>query len=311
MLSSIVLGANGQDGSYLCELLAASGQRVIAVGRQSEFSLPSPAGDFRYVQVDLRDLESLRTVLFSECPDHVYHVAAVHGQSGYVYEDVVEDLFGVSVLSLHICLEYLRGNDSARLFYASSGKVFGENPKQRITESSAKFAECIYSTAKIAAGHLVECYRRDHGIHAMIAYLFNHESPRRGPAYFVPRIARALANGMAGEGDPVTVRSLEFFADWGSAKEYMEMSVEAMNVGLEGDYIVSTGQAVWAAAAVERVFDSHGLDYRQWVQAPAPGVVAEEGYFVADSSKLFDALSRRPRLGFQDLVEEIAISYGQ
>lgn len=311
MLSSIVLGANGQDGSYLCELLAASGQRVVAVGRQPEFSLPPPAGEFRYVQTDLRDLETFRAVLFSESPEHIYHVAAVHGESGFSYEDVVEDLFEVSVLSLHICLEYLREIDGGRLFYASSGKVFGERPKETITESSAKFADCIYSTAKIAAGHLVECYRRDHGIQAIVAYLFNHESPRRGPAYFVPKIARALANGMLGDGGAVRVNSLDFFADWGSAKEYMEMSIEAMDVGLDGDYIVSTGQTLWAAAAVENVFESHGLDFRQWVQTPAFSAVPKEKQFIADSSKFTDALSRRPLVGFADLVEEIAVSYGQ
>lgn len=311
MLCSIVLGANGQDGSYLCELLAASGQRVIAVGRQPEYVQPCPVGEFRYVQVDLRELDTLRTVLSSEGPDHIYHVAAVHGESGFFYEDVVEDLFSVSVLSLHICLEYLREFDGGRLFYASSGKVFGERPRQTITESSAKHADCIYSTAKIAAGHLIECYRRDHGIQSIIAFLFNHESPRRGSGYFVPKIARALANGMAGGGDPVSVRSLDFFADWGSAKEYMEMSIKAMKAGLDGNYIVSTGQTLWAAAAVEDLFNAHGLDYRQWVQAPAVGAASEEDYFVANSTKLTKALSFRPRLGFPELVEEIAISYGQ
>lgn len=310
-MSSLVLGANGQDGTYLCELLAASGRRVIALGRQPDYARPLPDGEFRYVQVDLRDQGALRNALSMERPDHIYHVAAVHGESGFCYEDVVGELFAVSVLSVHVCLEYLRMTEDARLFYASSAKVFGESPQRQINELSAKRADCIYSTAKIAAGHLIDCYRRDHGVHAIVAYLFNHESPRRGPNYFVPKIARALANGLAGEGEPVTVKSLDFFADWGSAKEYMEMSIRAMQLGVDGDYVVATGQTLSATAAVEAVFESHGLDYEQWLRAPIVAAGAEAVPFVADSTRFSDAVGYKPRLGFSQLVEEIADSIRQ
>jgi GDPmannose 4,6-dehydratase len=306
VLNSIVLGANGQDGSYLCELLAASGQRVIGVGRQSGYARPRPTAEFRYVQVDLCDREALRAVLTSENPHHIYHVAAVHGESGFRYEGVVAELFAVSVLSTHVCLEYLRDIEDGRLFYASSGKVFGNSPKHTITEASAKRADCIYSTAKIAAGHLIDCYRRDHGIHAIVAYLFNHESPRRGAAYFVPKIARALANGLAGQGDPVAVKSLDFFADWGSAREYMDMSMRAMQLGLDGDYVFATGQTVWAAAAVEAAFDCHKLDYRDWLRFPEMRAATPAVPFVADASRLTTALGYAPRQSFSQLVDEIA-----
>jgi GDPmannose 4,6-dehydratase len=306
MSGSIVLGANGQDGSYLCEALAASGQRVLAIGRQADYAKPLPSGDFRYLQVDLTDHEALRAVLSTEHPDHIYHVAAVHGESGFSYESVVPELFAVSVLSVHVCLEYLREIDDGRLFYASSSKVFGDSPQQKITEKTAKRADCLYSTAKIAAGNLIECYRRNHGVGAIIAHLFNHESPRRQPAYFVPKVARALSNGLAGAGEPVVINSLEFFADFGSAREYMEMSVKAMELGLDGEYVVATGQTVWAAEAVESLFESHKLDYRKWLQAPVPGDKPGEIPFIVDIGKLTDALACTPELQFPQLVEEIA-----
>ena len=308
MLTSIVLGANGQDGSYLCEMLAASGKRVIALGRQTEFAWPPPDGEFRYQQVDLCDPEALRTVLSAEQPGHIYHVAAVHGESGFLYEEVVGDLFAVSVVATHVCLEYLRQSDGGRLYYASSAKVFGESPQGRISEATTKRADNLYATAKIAAGHLIDCYRRDHAVQAIVAYLFNHESPRRKSAYFVPKIARALANGLAGNGDPVTVNSLDFFADWGSAEEYMQLAKQAMESGLDGDFVVATGQTLWAAAAVDAVFKEHKLDRSQWLHAPEEGVAPESVPFVADASKFTNALGRQPRQGFSDLLEELARS---
>ncbi len=306
MSGSIVLGANGQDGSYLCEVLAASGQRVLAIGRQADYAKPLPNGDFRYFQVDLTDREALCAVLATEQPDHIYHVAAVHGESGFSYESVVPELFAVSVLSVHACLEYLREIDGGRLFYASSSKVFGDLTQQKITEQTAKHADCLYSTAKIAAGHLIDCYRRDQNVQAITAHLFNHESPRHQPAHFVPKIARALANGLAGAGEPVVINSLEFFADFGSAREYMEMSVRAMELGLDGEYVVATGQTVWAAEAVKALFESHTLDYKEWLQVPVPGAKPDAIPFIVDASKLADALGYSPQLKFPQLVEEIA-----
>jgi GDPmannose 4,6-dehydratase len=306
MSGSIVLGANGQDGSYLCESLAATGQRVLGTGRQADYAKPLPNGDFRYLQVDLTDREALSALLSEEHPDHIYHVAAVHGESGFSYESVVPELFAVNVLSVHACLEYLREIDGGRLFYASSSKVFGKSLQQKITEQTSKRADCLYSTAKIAAGHLIDCYRRDHNVQAITAHFFNHESPRRQPAYFVPKIARALANGMATVGDPVDVKSLEFFADFGSAREYMEMSVRAMELGLDGEYVVATGKTVWAAEVVEALFESHTLDYKEWLQVPVPGVKPDAIPFFADTSKLTDALGYSPQFEFPQLVEEIA-----
>ena len=308
MSSSLVLGANGQDGSYLCELLATSGHRVIAVGRQVDYAWPAPDGEFRYVQIDLCDRLALKSLLVAERPEHIYHVAAIHGASGFRYEGVVGELFAVGVLAVHVCLEYLREHGKGRLFYASSAKAFGNSPQGTVSERTVKRADCLYSTSKIAAGNLIDCYRRDHGIQAIVTYLFNHESPRRQDEYFVPKIARALANGLAGRGAPVRVNSLDFFADWGDARQYMEMSIRAMERGLDGDYIVATGQTLWAAAAVRDLFDSQSLDYRRWLQVPAVRGTPESVPFIADATAFTSAVGITPRLCFPQLVVEMARS---
>ncbi len=310
MPTSIVLGANGQDGSYLCEALLAAGERVIGVGRQAAYARPLPAGTFDYVQVDLCNLDALRSVLSAERPDNIYHVAAVHGEAGFLYEPVVAELFSVSVLSLHVCLEYLRQLRGGRLYYASSAKVFGASPEGAICEQSLKKADCIYSAAKMAAGHLIDCYRRDHALQAIVAVMFNHESPRRGPGYFVPKIAAALGHALRDDGVVTDVNSLDFFADWGSAREYMDMSVRAMQLGLSGDYILATGKTVWAAAAVEALFASHGLQYSQWLNASVVGSRPAQATFVANPEKLHTALGYGPQLGFSQLVEEMVGSTG-
>ncbi len=305
MHSAAVLGANGQDGSFLCEIQAAAGRRVLALGLQPEYAWDVPAGEFCYQQLDISDQCALRAFLEAQQPDSIFHVAAVHGAAGFSYEPVGEKLFAVSLSSVHSCLEYLRERGEGQLFYASSCKIFGDSLNGIINENTTQRPDCLYSVAKIAAGNLINCYRRDHGVSAVVGLLFNHESTRRPPQYFIPTVARALANGLAGTDGREALNSLDFYADWGSAQEYMQLASEAMQLGLNEDLVVASGTTVYAADAVASLFDAHSLNYRDHLQIATTGHGGPPP-FTADLSKLSALLGRTPNIGFTQLVEEIA-----
>ena len=55
MALSLVLGANGQDGSYLTEALLARGNTVVGVGYEPESVQVKPSESYRYISADLRD----------------------------------------------------------------------------------------------------------------------------------------------------------------------------------------------------------------------------------------------------------------
>ena len=306
MLSVAILGANGQDGSYLCEIEAAAGRRVLAVGRQQAYAWKPPEGEFLYQQLDICDQSALRAFLDEQKPDLIFHVAAVHGAAGFAYEPVVEQLFAVGVVSVHSCLEYLRKRGSGQLFYASSSKVFGASLSGNIDESSPRRADCLYSVAKIAAGNLIDCYRHDHQIGAVVAYLFNHESRRRSPEFFVPTIARALAAGLAGAQTKEVIKTLDFYADWGCAKEYMELASKAMQIGINEDLVIATGDTVYAADAVNALFAAHDLDYCDFLDVEADAVRGGPPPFNANIGKLAASVGALPVTRFQRLAEDIA-----
>ena len=67
-----------------------------------------------------------------------------------------------------------------------------------------------------------------------------------------------------------------------------------------------TGDRIGAAEAVEALFESHALDYKEWLQVPIPGDKPDSIPFVVNASKLTDALGYSPQLEFPQLVEEIA-----
>ena len=216
MNTALVLGVNGQDGSYLAEVLIERHYQVIGVGRQAASRWVDPSR-FRYVSLDAADASALDALLAQAEPDEIYHMAAIHGSAGHAYETGWRDALSLNVGSVHTCLEHIRnrGRDT-RLFYPSSLKVFGASPPPRVNEHTPRVSSCLYSITKNAATELIHFYRREHNVRAAIGYYFNHDSPRRPDSYFLPRLAARIAAQLRRDGSGPDVATLDFWCDWGS-----------------------------------------------------------------------------------------------
>ena len=258
MASSLVLGVNGQDGSYLAEVLLARGDQVIGVARQAESRWVDPA-HFRYVPLDAGDESALDALLAETMPDRIFHMAAVHGSSGHTYETTWRQALNVNVGAVHTCLEHLRRRaPAARLFYPSSLKVFGDPPPAVIDEQTPLVSSCLYSITKNAATELIRQYRARHGVWACVGYDFNHDSPRRPDSYFLPRLVAQLVGAARGEPDAPRVATLDFWCDWGSAQEFMEITADLISLDRPRDVVIATGRPVYAADLAAQLADEIG-----------------------------------------------------
>jgi GDPmannose 4,6-dehydratase len=247
MSIAVVLGVNGQDGSYLTEVLLERGHTVIGVARQATSRWVDPAR-FRYVQLDAAGEDDLDALLSRTMPDEIYHMAVVHGAAGHVYETVWRQALALNVASVHTCLEHMRRRKpSTRLFYPSSLKVFGDPPPAEIDETTTRVGSCLYSITKNAATDLIHHYRHVHGIWASVGYYFNHDSPRRPDNYFLPRLAARFAAESRHEKTAPDVASLDFWCDWGSSREFMELTADLLRQDTPRDVVIATGRPVYAA----------------------------------------------------------------
>jgi GDPmannose 4,6-dehydratase len=300
---ALVLGCNGQDGSFLVEHLLRRGYEVTGVSRQERPRCN--AGRFNYVALDLRRADALRDALDRLRPHLIFHVAAVHGEAGTRYEAIWQDMLAVNVGATHVCLEYLRTRcPQGGLVYAGSAKVFGPAYPRLITERSRTRSSCLYTVAKNASRELIACYRRDHGIRASVLHLFNHESERRRENFFMPTLAHALDRALAGANSRIEIDTLQFHCDWGSAEEYMDIAIDVAERALGDDVIVATGRTWLAADLAREAFARRGLDYRSHLaerggksEAPRPFRVSVE--------KLAGLIGRVPALGALDVCEKM------
>lgn len=302
---ALVLGCNGQDGSYLVEHLLRRGYEVSGISRQKRFGYAVDSKSFRYTALDLRQPQRLAKTLADIAPDVIFHMAAVHGEAGSKYESIWQDMLAVNVRATHVCLEYLRNlHPEGSLVYAGSGKTFGPLYPRQVTEHSRSRATSLYTITKVAAHDLIECYRRDHGTKVAVLHLFNHESERRGSTFFIPTLVSALHRSIKDRSFRVGVNTLEFYCDWGSAREYMDIAVDIAERAPNEDVIVATGHTWKAAALAERLFKRHGLDYRKHLIERGPAKESDR-HFGVSIAKLRRLVGRVPQVGALALGEEM------
>jgi GDPmannose 4,6-dehydratase len=306
MQTALITGINGQDGSYLAELLLERGYRVVGLTRSDAPARHEridhlPQG-IELVQGSLLDERSLQRILEQHRPREIYNLAA-RASSTQLFADPVltGDSNGLAVVRM---LETIRTVDTTiRFCQASSSEIFGEAPQSPQSESTPFRPRNPYGVAKLFAHGMVGTYREHFGVFACSSILFNHESPRRGPEFVTRKITMGVARIKAGLADSLQLGSLEATRDWGYAGDYVRAMWQMLQAQAPDDYVVATGESHSVREYCEIAFAHVGLDYRNYVQVdPHVQRPLESVRRVGDATKARTALGWRPTVSFEQLV---------
>ncbi|TNE90443.1 MAG: GDP-mannose 4,6-dehydratase [Deltaproteobacteria bacterium] len=257
MLTAVITGVAGQDGSYLAEALLAKGYRVVGLtrrrGSHSEENLPLLVGreNFRVVYGDITDATLISRVLHDEKPHEYYNLAA-HSHVGQSFAEPLVTL-RTNGVAVSIALEAIRHfSPSTRFYQASTSELFGTSPCPETghTEASPFHPRSPYGVAKLTGYWATVNAREAWGLHASNGILFNHSSPRRGVDFATRKITRGLAAIAAGKADCVRMGDLSAFRDEGQAADYMDAAWRMLQQDEPGDYVVGTG----TGATIEQMF---------------------------------------------------------
>ena len=176
MKRALITGVDGQDGSFLAELLLGKDYEVhglIRRGVNPSVNIEHLKGKITLHYGDLATENHLSTLLHELKPDEIYNLA---GQSDVAASfDIPEytgEATGIGVARL---LEAIRAFcPDAKLYQASSSEMFG-NARAPQSERTPFKARSPYGAAKIYAHNMVVCYREAYGLFGCCGILFNHE----------------------------------------------------------------------------------------------------------------------------------------
>ena len=316
MKRAFITGIEGQDGSYLAELLLANHYEVHGTFRPSTNggshnlqplkSRPaSAAGKLFLHAADLDDAGALNQAVQHSQPDEVYHLAS-QSHVGQSFEQVEETcrVTGMGTLRL---LELVRKlPKSPRFFHASSSEIFG-NPEQSPQDETTPVAPVTpYGCAKAFGTQMTRIYRKNFGLFAVNGILFNHESPRRGPNFVTRKICRAVAAIKAGQQKELVLGDTSAQRDWGNARDYVRGMWLALQHQTPEDFVFATGKLHRVQDIVEIAFRAAGMDCRQFVRQDSSLFrPADPRQVVGSPAKAKKILGWEPQITFEQTIMEM------
>lgn len=305
MKKALVIGCSGQDGGYLVRDLEERDYLVAGIDRGA---VSGPLEADR--AVDIRNKEEVLELMKRFAPEEVYYLAAFHQSSEGVVvavNDLVQQSFEINTIGLNNFLaaiaEIMR---HARLFYAASSRIFGEASTECQDENTPLEPIDPYGISKAAGVHLCRYYRREHKVYASVGVLYNHESPRRDPAYISRKIVQAAVRIARRAQDKLVVSDLDAMVDWGYAPDYVDAMWRILQLPESDDFVIATGALHSVREMVEIAFNAAGLNWTEHVEVK-PQHTRNQGRRAlrGNSARLEARTGWRPTISLPEMIRDM------
>ena len=307
--TAFITGVLGQDGGLLAELLLSRGYRVIgAVKAGSATPGEGPLAEVTFVAADLGDPAAVRRLLETWQPDELYHLAAFHHSSqdnsvstALANKSAMLATNFLSTKALAFALVEMRS--ACHLVFASSSQMFtATQMAHEISEDSPRQPATFYGHTKSWSMDLLAFLRKESGLRASAAIMFNHESPRRGEQFVSRKITRAAAQAAVGEGPKLEVQNIGARVDWSSARDVVQ-ALSLIGRSIEPrDFVVASGTLHSVRDLLHIAFGHVGLDWRRFTTFQEDRATPA---LVGQARALSDALGWKPAIRFEDMVTEM------
>ena len=221
-MRALVTGAAGFVGSHLAKALLARGDTVLGVdcftpyydrsAKEANLAGACAHERFELTEADLRtcDIEALLSGV-----DAVFHQAAQAGVR-LSWSDGFADYVGHNVLATQRLLEAVQcARPSARVVYASSSSVYGNQARYPTVEADLPKPFSPYGVTKLAAEHLCGLYAENWGVHTVSLRYFTVFGPRQRPDMSIHRLCQAAVDGSTFPryGDGTQIREFTYVSD--------------------------------------------------------------------------------------------------
>ena len=310
---AFITGINGQDGSYLAELLLEKDYDVYGIVRRNSIAEHQESrinhlnGLVNTEYGDLLDVSSLERLLGTIKPDEIYNIGAQsHVRISFDVPQFTVQTNALGVLNMLEAYRYHCPN--ARFYQASSSEMFGrtvdEDGFQR--ETTKMEPTSPYGCAKVFGYNIVRHYRFAHKLFTVNGILFNHESPRRGSNFVTNKVVKSAVEISKGLRDELPLGNLDAYRDWGHSKDYVRAMHMIMNHTEPDDFVCATGVTNSVGDMCKYVFNKLDMDYKDYVTQDPRFMRAEElKYLRGDSTKLRQTLGWKPEYTFETLMDEM------
>lgn len=269
--TALIIGASGQDGSFLTSFLSKKKYDVICASRDADSNNflnhkeLKIKGNIVYVTLNINEMSTILRVLDKYKPDEIYNLAA-QSSVGLSFEKPIETVQSIICGTLNI-LEAIKFYKIKTKFYnAGSSEAFGNHDTIPINELTKLKPISPYGISKASAFDFVKMYRNSYSIFACTGILFNHESNLRGTKFVTKKIIETAVKIKKGLEENLILGNLDIHRDWGWAPEYVEAMWLMLQQDSPDDFIIATGKTHSLEDFVRCAFDYLNLDYKTYLK---------------------------------------------
>ena len=313
--TALIIGANGQDASYLSELLIEKNYKVHGTIRRN--SVPeSQTTRIEHLRsknlitlhyMDLTDTISVESIINDIKPDEIYHLAAQsHVQISFELPKYTLDVNAGGTLSV---LEAVRKfSPKSKVYHAATSEMFGNSYDEDMfqRETTPLIPVSPYGCSKLYAHSLCHNYRNAYNMFVCSGILFNHESPRRGINFVTNKVVLEAVKIKLGLSNELVLGNLGAMRDWGHAKDYVRGMWLMLQQDNPDDFVLATGETRMVRDLVDYVFGKLELDYEKYVKTDKKFERAEELHYLrGDASKARNILGWETEYTFETMLDEM------
>lgn len=332
---AMIIGINGQMGTYLKDLLSSKGYQVHGIIRYSSTNrrctCPTTTEKSEdgvvYHLGDLAESKTLISIMSTVRPHEVYNLGSVsNAQISFDLAEYVQRADGIGTLRILEAVRLCSLTTFTRIYQAGSSELFGMVQESPQCEDTAFHPRSPYGVSKLYAYWMVVNYREAYGMHASNGIMYNSESPRRGKDFVTRKITSSVARIKMGTQEYLEIGNLDARRDWSHAQDFASAMWLMLQQERGDDYVLSSGIARSVRDFISEAFDVVGIVVK-WIGSP--GCVLEQGVDCADparvlvkvnpeffrpleqfdlrgnSSKAKTLLKWQPRTSFRALVQEM------
>ena len=268
MKKILILGATGQDGSFMAKLMHQKNYQVHCVVRKSA------TGNLKNIKElinkknlfihhgDLLDLMSIEKIINKIKPHEIYNFADQdHVRWSFEIPSYSFDVTGSSVVKI---LEIVKNcSPKSKFFQPLSSNIFGNSTKKKQNEKETFSPLSIYALGKVTAYYACQMYKAVYNLKIYNAIFYNHESEIRPEEYVTRKITKAAARIFYGKQKYLYLGDISAKIDWGYAKDYVKAAYKIMQLPNPDIFIIASGKSYSVEYFVKKSFQYVGLNYKK------------------------------------------------
>lgn len=215
----LLTGGAGFIGSHLAVALLKKGVELTIVDELNDFYSPAwkrknledikQAGDYKFIQADICDLEAMRQAFADVKPECVIHLAARAGVRPSLIDPILYE--NVNVRGTANLLELCREFKVKRFVFGSSSSVYGAASKAPFKEEEVGFKPISpYAATKMAGELMTYTYAHLYGLASVCLRFFTVYGPKQRPDLAIHKFIALVEKG----------QKIPIFGDGSTGRDY-------------------------------------------------------------------------------------------